>query len=197
MDNATLALRKEFSGDWSDELTAIGEQLLAEADQLYGGRDRTWTFLGVQWGEKNLTWPIDKDRKLACICLHRLLPIHWPDFLPFNLAHETIHMLSPPGSDQVTYLEEGVAVTFSLTRKIYENVGFIDKQQAIFEDNPEDKYTIAWKGVDQLLGLEPDAITKLRLLNKSLSRIDSNQIMDVAPSFDIAVAKRLCEKFND
>jgi hypothetical protein len=195
MDSATLVLRKEFPGDWSDDLSTLCEQLLTEAEQLYGERDRTWTFLGVRWEEQNLTWPIDKDRKLASICLHKLKN-HMPDFLPFNLAHETIHMLSPPDWDKVTYLEEGVAVSFSLTREIYKDPSYISKQQAIFEKNPENKYTTAWNGVDQLIKSKPGAITKLRLGNKSLSCVSATQILDLAPSFDRAVAKQLCERFN-
>jgi hypothetical protein len=80
MDNVTLALRKEFPGDWFDDLTPLAEQLLREAEEFYSERDRTWTFLGGQVGEfkENLTWSIDKTRKLACIYLQKLLPDHWP-----------------------------------------------------------------------------------------------------------------------
>jgi hypothetical protein len=47
-------------------------------------------------------------------------------------------MLSPPDdADQVTYLEEGVAVSFSLTRKIYKEPSYLGVQQAVFENNPE------------------------------------------------------------
>jgi hypothetical protein len=199
MDNATLALRKEFRGDWVDDLTPLAEQLLAEAEELYGSRDRAWIFLGVQVGEfkSNVTWPIDKDRKLACICLQKLLPTHWPDYLLFNLAHETIHMLSPPDADKVTYLEEGVAVCFSLTRKIYKDPSYLGEQQSILEKNPEDKYTTAWKDVELLIWIEPNAIAKLRCLNKSLSCISVTQIMEVAPSCDPAIAQRLTRRFKE
>jgi hypothetical protein len=44
MDKATGALRQEFPADWSDELSALGEKLLVEAEQIYGERDRAWTF---------------------------------------------------------------------------------------------------------------------------------------------------------
>lgn len=198
MDKARLALREGYPGDWSDNLTAVGEQLIAEAEQLYGERDRVWSFLGVQVGdfEMNLTYPVDKERKLAFICLQRLLPNHMPDFLTFNLAHETVHMLSPPDADQVTYLEEGVAVVFSLTRSTYVDPTYLSAQQKILEEDPENKYTVAWKDVVQLIRAKPDVIGKLRDQNKSLSRISAGQIIDTAPNCDRAVAERLSRKFN-
>jgi hypothetical protein len=197
MDKATLALRQEFPGDWSDDLTALGEKLLVEAEQIYGERDRAWTFLGVQWGDKNVTWPIDKQRKFACICLHELLPSHLPDFLPFNLAHEVVHMLCPPDRDNVTYLEEGVAVSFSLGRSIYGDARYIGEQLKIFEKYPDDKYTVAWKDVGRLIASEPSVISKLRSQEKSLSCISAAQIIAVAPNCDKAVAERLASKFSE
>jgi len=197
MDKATLALRQEFPGDWCDELTALGEKLLVEAEQIYGKRDRAWTFLGVQWGEKNVTWPIDKQRKLACICLHKLLPNHMPDFIRFNLAHEVVHMLCPPDRDDVTYLEEGVAVSFSLGRSIYRDPGYLGAQLKIFEESPDDKYTVAWKDVGRLVASEPNVISKLRSPEKSLSCISAAQIIATAPRCDKAVAERLATKFPE
>ncbi|WP_339030482.1 hypothetical protein WI604_03915 [Bradyrhizobium symbiodeficiens] len=197
MDKSVISLREEFPGSWADELTVHAEQRLREAEHLYGERDRAWTFIGVQVGsfEKNVTWPIDKKRKLACICLQQLPPGYaWPDFLHFNLAHETIHLLSPPDADQVTYLEEGVAVSFSLSRT-YANHNYLGEQVKIFEENPSDKYTVAWKDVDQLVRADPDAIKKLRLQNQSLSAISAAQIVDAVPGIEVAVAERLIRKF--
>jgi hypothetical protein len=197
MERTTLALRAEFTGYWRDDLTGSYAQLLAEAEQLYGERNRAWTFLGVQVGgfKENVTWPIDKKRKLACICLQKLSG-QMPDFLHFNLAHETIHMLSPPDADKVTYLEEGVAVVFSLTRKIYGDPTYLGKQQEVLEQDPDGKYTVSWKDVDRLIKTDPNAIAKLRSQNKSLSCISAAQIMDIAPSFDSVVAERLSRRFN-
>ena len=145
MNSNLQALRAEYPGKWSDEHMALAEKLLAEAELEYGERDRAWTFVGVRLEEPkgNFTWPMDKERELASICLKKLLPTDFPDLLLFNLAHETLHMLLPPDWDKVTYLEEGVAVAFSLSRTgIYKNDCYVGKQQGVFEGDPDSKYTI-------------------------------------------------------
>jgi hypothetical protein len=59
MYKATGALRQEFPADWSDELSAQGEKLLVEAEQIYGERDRAWTFsLALNGARKTSLGPL-------------------------------------------------------------------------------------------------------------------------------------------
>jgi hypothetical protein len=196
---ARRALRAELGSNWSTDLTLLAERLLREAEELYGERDQSWNFLGVQVGdfEANVTWPIDKKKKLACICLRSLLPSDWPDFLLFNLSHETVHMLSPPDTDQVTYLEEGAAVRFSLRRSIYKDARYICEQRKIFEEYPTDKYAVALRDVNHLLRAHPTAIAELRTQHKSLASLTPTDIASAAPNCAKALAERLCRRFGE
>lgn len=119
-----------------------------------------------------------------------------PDFLRFNLAHEVVHLLSPPDASDVNYLEEGTAVSFSATRNIYRDPRYLKAQLDLLERYPTDKYTEAWKDVQLLERLDPRAIGNLRTKSKSLSQITVPNILDVVPMCDGVLADRLCRKFD-
>jgi len=80
-------------------------------------------------------------------------------YVVFQLAHETIHMLNPVTCSEVNYLEEGVAVAFSMHAQKH----FKDCNREPNPDNEADlKYAIALDLVKQLPGGPLESARRIR-----------------------------------
>ncbi|HHC73595.1 MAG TPA: hypothetical protein ENK78_00785 [Thiothrix sp.] len=99
-------------------LTSRLGQSLKLAEEKYGKRDPKWTILGVEFAKRKqpaIWYPFSQEGK------HYIIVQLTPDSLDnhkqalFQLAHETIHLLSPAGGGHPTNVfEEGLAVYFSV-----------------------------------------------------------------------------------
>ena len=92
--------------------TRLG-QMLHIAEELFGKRDYSYTPIGVEFydGENPMVWYPGNCKHVA-IRLKASAENDGRQAL-YQLAHETVHLLSPTGGENANNLEEGVATWFS------------------------------------------------------------------------------------
>jgi hypothetical protein len=110
-------LASPIEGGFTWTLTSRLGQTLKLAEEKYGKRDPKWTILGIEFAKREqpaIWYPFSHDK------VHYVIIQLTPDALDnhkqalFQLAHETIHLLSPLGGDHpANVFEEGLAVYFS------------------------------------------------------------------------------------
>lgn len=109
---------------------------------------------------------------------------YWPTTL-FELAHETVHLLDPaPGF--TNYLEEGIAVAFS-----------VEMSQSYTDDpqQPNDHhYQKAWHLVIRLPDHWANAASRLRKKCGSLRAATPEDILTLYPSMHNGLLDQLCSK---
>lgn len=150
-------------------VTRLGD-MLQEATGLYGPRDMSWTILGVEFGlEIPQIW-YPGSRKDVVVQLGRSAI---DDTLQacYQLAHESIHLLSPSGSSFAPVLEEGLAVAFS-EDYVKANFGRIYTSQT-------PSYQVAARLVRELLSADPQAVKKLREVEPSFTKM-THETFDAA-----------------
>lgn len=105
-----------YSSSWPDvnlqTINVLQHELLEMAEQQLGQRDRTKIIGNPFFWDKNpciLHIPIGRG---ATACLSDNAAVYWPTAI-YELAHETVHLLNPVKGN-TNWLEEGVAVAFSL-----------------------------------------------------------------------------------
>ncbi len=137
--------------------TRIGD-MLHEAEQLFGERDKSWTILGCQYCRDDMqpeNWhPGYPRRKDIVFNLSAKANVDM-DIALFQLSHEVVHALAPKVGTKVNVLEEGVAAWFS--------AHYVKK--ATGKDATKwmsGKYRHAYDAVSRLLDSDPAAIRKLR-----------------------------------
>src|SRR5437763_183874 len=86
--------------------------LLNEAERLYGERDRSYTILGVEFGpgDPQIWFPGNRRHIVIQLADNAL---ENTALAVYQLAHETIHLLSPTGTANAPVLEEGLATAFA------------------------------------------------------------------------------------
>ena len=94
-------------------LWALQQELLSWAEHLYGPRDASFQLYPPQFDDDGPNIRFTPDRRGVYAELAPNAQRHWR-FAVFQLAHETVHLLDPGLLGTATYLEEGVAVAFSL-----------------------------------------------------------------------------------
>lgn len=161
--------------------------LLAEAEERYGERDRSWTILGVEFGPGNPQIWFPGDRKFIVVQL--AMNAADSDFLArYQLAHECIHLLAPVVRADATVLEEGLAVVFSE-----------DCTKAGFGVSPPTtlaSYARAAASVRALLGIDAEAIKKLRTIESSFDQIGICTFAEAGISLPEALVLELVSRFK-
>ena len=92
----------------------------------------------------------------------------------YHLAHEAVHLLSPVRYDEITTLEEGIAVIFA---RDYLRETF----QFEFPAPSDRRYAGAFTLAERFLAPRPDAILRLRAQEPSISRITTDLIQQAYP----------------
>jgi len=169
--------------------TILGD-MLVKAEEMYGDRNCNCTYLGIELGYNSdciarrscsgyFTSRVDLNTIRNDICTWR------------QLAHDCIHLLSPPGNGHTTCLEEGLAVHFELSYMLEEfRSGTWEGNLTINSDCP------ALKMVQQLLDIEPSAIKLLRVHEPTISRISAELIVNVCPLVSLDLALQLAAPFS-
>lgn len=100
----------------------------------------------------------------------------------FQLAHETIHLLKSRDYRDSNFLEEGIAVLFSLYACQNQiNVSLEKYERALsLVNNFNNPY---------------EAAKKIRQKYVELSEVKQDELLSMFPSMDIEIAKILCTKF--
>ena len=134
----------------------------------------------------------DFDKKGIFAELSRNGERYWPTVL-YELAHETIHLLSPVTMGTANYLEEGVAVAFSIhAQHLYSIPGVSIQEPKKSNSNP---YRIALTLVNELPKPLLVHASLLRQMAGSLSNVSSEHLLRLFPDIDVSLADALTCKF--
>ena len=168
--------------------TRLGD-MLQEAEKLFGKRDYCYTPIGVEFydGEMPMVWyPGDcKHCKHVAIRLLATAENNCCQAL-YQLAHETVHLLSPTGGSNANNFEEGVATWFS--NYYLKNNGFSDFSLTV------ESYKRPLKIVKPYLCKDPCLVKIIRKKQPSFHKMTVEDLEPVFPciskeDLDFLVAK--------
>jgi hypothetical protein len=161
--------------------------MLQEIEVLYNERDKSWTFVGVEFEAsgpqnwfpgncKNVAIQLNtnalNDNVLAC----------------YQLAHECIHLLAPDGKRGAPVLEEGLATVYS--------EDFIAKYFGAEGYTNMESYQNAAALVRDLISSNPDAIKKLRTIEPSFKQMTLSTFLEAEIDFPEQKIIELLETFE-
>lgn len=162
-------------------------QILRLAEDRYGQRDHSYTPLGVEFSPNGpqLWFPGNIRHVVIQLSLEcRTEPLR----AYYQLAHETVHLLSPTGGRDTTVLEEGLATYFS---EMY----MLEHFESPWHSGME-SYSSARAHVKALLDLDEQAIKRLREEQSKISSITAEEILSRYPEIGDAVATALTQPFT-
>jgi hypothetical protein len=173
----------------------LGEMLFF-AEDLFGERDRSFTFLGfevVENGPRLQHGPYNN----MIIQLHPKT-LEDPIEAYYEMAHECVHMISPIPTESPSILEEGLAVIFS-AKYLREVMGITRTPPAVmlFDSLPAvtRSYYEASFLAGQLLSIDLYGIKAMREKEPIISNISKDLILEHYPAISREVAERLAEPF--
>lgn len=139
-------------------------QLLQTVQRLYGLREPNWQEeVRLHRGRAFTDRCSARQDGKVVVWLNEIRSAS-DDWRLFDLSHEAIHVLNPPCRRDVTYLEEGIAASFSLSQN-YNDQDFATCQRdglAKREDDDAIKYDDALRGAEYLEWKCPGSIKELR-----------------------------------
>jgi hypothetical protein len=151
----------------------IAEELLCEAELLFGKKINDWNFANVYVMDKGLH-TLYEDNGNISICVSKKV-YEDNSQLYYQLSHEVCHLLHPsmeyPSSikHKTLVINEGVSTLFSFKVCFDKfNISIEDMIELMKKDAPN--YYLAFQNVSDLLSIECDAIKLLRNLKP---RIDT------------------------
>lgn len=139
--------------------------MLADAERMFGERDRRWTILGVEMcmdeNQPPQNWYPGYPARTNIVI--QIVPAQDERFACYQLAHEVVHALAPQVGTSANVLEEGVAVWFA-RRYVKNNFDLnVDAGRSSYDD--------ACKLVDRMLSHDEQAIRKLRSVEPVFKRM--------------------------
>ncbi|MEW6641716.1 MAG: hypothetical protein AB1586_14525 [Pseudomonadota bacterium] len=152
-----------------------------KAEQRYGLRTRKFHILKVQGRDNEIPETVPDGRD-GCLVHYYRAAKHDPDRLRFQLSHEAIHVLLGSLKRECRYIEEGLAVWFSLgvSKESYRKVAedslpklFADALALLRQANPTD-----------------EKIQNLRKLSPDLDKLEVQHLVN-ALSIDRDLAEKL------
>lgn len=166
--------------------TRLGE-MLQIAEELFGKRDLCYTPLGIEfYGEIPMVWypgnckhiAIRLTMNAAYDCRRSL----------YQLAHETVHLLSPTGGRNSIYFEEGVATWFS--NYYLERIGLPAMSPSV------DSYQRVLNLVESYLHKDPFLVKRIRDKQPSFHKMTKKDIRPEFPGLSEKQLKFLVTKFQ-
>lgn len=161
---------KLANGNWSFTPATYVSSFIQEIETRYGSRDRSWTFVGVEYhdGPPQVWFPRGNEvpsRKHIAISLSAG-SFSSRQCAVYELAHECVHLLAPVVGGGAPVIEEGLATAFS--EDMVEKCCNINDKQACTRDQ---RYIDAAARVRELLALAPDAIPRLRTIQPAFNHM--------------------------
>jgi len=170
-------------------------QMLRFAESRFGPRDKSYTVLGVEFirGIPQCWFPGSCGHVVVQLTMECLQE---PDRACFQLAHETIHLLSPTGGRNANVLEEGLAAHFQTW--YMDNHYPADWPHSGIDWNRFEceSYAEAKRLAEQLLALDPDVIRRLRVEQPVISRITTEAIANACLGLKPELATMLTGRFE-
>ncbi|MBA3867566.1 MAG: hypothetical protein H0X30_00275 [Anaerolineae bacterium] len=166
-------------------------QILQMAQERFGQRDLYYTILGVEFidGIPQVWYPGSHSGRKDIIIQLSLECLADPMRSCYQLAHESIHLLSPTGGKAATVLEEGLATYFSAY--------YMREKMAAPDWHSNMKcYAEAQAMTEALLKIDPDAIKKLRVEQPTISAMSADLLLRFYPALGVDLAERLTTRFE-
>ncbi|WPU63552.1 hypothetical protein [Peredibacter starrii] len=190
--NESLITATEIPNGFTWTLASRLGDMLTYAEEMFGPRNKDFTILGIEYCESGPRIWYPKSKKNIVIQLSDSAKTSEVLAL-YQLAHESIHLLSPSGSMTANVLEEGLAVYFSWWY-VEKALGLEGKSITNSES-----YKLAGLLVERLLRLNPDFFLEARGICPRPWEITENQILKLCPeidSRDVAILTMPFEKFQ-
>ncbi len=158
-------------------------QMLIEAEAIFGLRDQTYTIVGIELRDSvPHIWYPGRDN-FVCIRLSYGNRASM-NALCYELAHETVHCLSPNPHKRATVLEEGMATWFA---------DWIAKKHfGSYVPRIPDDYQPFLDAYQKLLAIKEDAVKEIRLGRKpQIWEIEAEDIKTTVPGCPDSLAEEL------
>ena len=164
-------------GDDPDALWALQMELLSKAEAVLGPRDASKKICQPQFADGGPQIRSTPNRDGAFVELSRHGESYWPTVV-YEMAHETVHLLNPiPGN--ASYLEEGVAVEFSLMAQQSYDISIQEPKM--------ESYLKALLLVRMLPGGSLEAAKRLRQRIGALSDVRGEHLVEMFPQTDRSI----------
>ena len=173
-------------------LTQIFQDILKTAEEMFGERDKSWTYIGLEFyddGPYIMYYPNKKISIVLSKDCSKLIPGH-PQ-LYYQFSHEVCHLLYPTGKKDANVLNEGISTYFS---KVYLDKLFPNNNYAI-ENIKKSRYFRPYTLVEKMLSLDPDSIKKIRDINPNISYVTKEEILSLNFALKETEIEELVEKF--
>ena len=118
---------------------------------------------------------------------------YWPTVV-YELAHETIHLLDPVKNSEVNYLEEGVAVAFSIHAQECFGLKVWKPSPSVERDI---RYHLAFGLVQALPEGALESAKRVRQKVGRLSDATADDLRDLYDGLEPSIAEKLASKFNE
>ena len=190
----TLIVTQKIDDVYTWTLPSRLGDMLHLAEEQFGPRDCSYTILGIHFieGYPMLWYPKyreDKQNKNIVVTLDKCV-ITNPVGAYHQLAHETVHLLSPTGDSKSTNFEEGVACYFAdyyIKSKLCTT-----RSWNLIPTN----YECALALVKPLLDSDRDCVKRLRCIEPSFSKMKEEMIRKEFPCWCPEIVERLVEPFE-
>ena len=173
--------------DDPEGLWALQLELLKRANAALGPRDASKKIYQPEFTDRGPCIRPTRNPDGAVVELSRSGETFWPTVV-FEMAHETVHLLNPV-SGNTNYLEQGVAVEFSL---------FVQPLYGINVPVPlsERLYIHALQLVSVLPRGSLEAAKRVRERVGAMSAATVEDLRELFPSADVDVLSKLAEEFE-
>ena len=168
-------------------LWKLQAELLAMAESLYGHRDQSFRIFQPQFCENGPNIRIEYIPRGAYAQLSYNGRFYWPTVV-YELAHETVHLLNPVKQGEANYLEEGVAVAFSI---------YVQKAYGVGIQRPSiPSYVYALSLVEALPNKPLTSAGRIRREFGRFSHVSKDDLVKLFPEMDVDVANHLSDRFK-
>jgi len=177
----------ESGSPYTPTLASRFGQMLEMAEQRFGPRDKSYTILGFEFraGLPQIWFPGGKKRVIVQLDSSNM---NDPNLPLFQLAHQSVHLLTPVLPADASVLEEGLATYFSKEyMAAYLGGVWLTGDQ---------KYDRAEVLARKVLLFNADAIKALRKLVSVISEATAQNILKVCPSLSPQLAEQLVVTFQ-
>ncbi|MBC3950183.1 hypothetical protein [Pseudomonas folii] len=165
--------------------TRLGD-MIAEVEKRYGQRDQSWTVLGIEFSPNGPQIWYPGNRKHVAI---QLAPNALQDTVLacYQLAHESVHLLSPAGGRGAPVIEEGLATVFSedYVQQVFFRKGLTNMSS----------YSEAATLVRDLLSIAPDAISRLRSIEPAFTKMTNATFIEAELEAPESLVTQLLSQF--
>jgi hypothetical protein len=169
-------------------LEVILEQVLQQAEELFGERDQSFEILGIECQAEDQPCVFFRDgyeQRRILIQLTSACSLELNRAI-FQLTHEVVHCLFPKLWASV--LEEGLTTWFSLHFKFGPYVPLLIERE---------QYQRAYDLVAPMLAQNPEGIKEYRKKDPTLSLLQPQWLQEQWPDMSLEQCKTLCLRFED